>query len=176
MTQAAAALPGEFASAYEEIREALPMLETLPPDAADALSRALRTARTTLAALEPGSARRPTETVEAIARLRDDLDLAQGDARSASERLRGARTALPGTLASARQALARAESAVARPGTGPAARVRLATARDDLAAARQATDPVAALDIARRALRHAEDASALSDYDHLPDRIARVIA
>ncbi|MEN2738597.1 hypothetical protein ABCS02_12465 [Microbacterium sp. X-17] len=168
VTQAAAALPTEFEAAREEIRGALAGLPALPPDASARLGAELRRAQDGLDALEPSSARHPTEAVARIARLRDRLDLAQGDARTAQERLRGARTALPGTLASARRALAQAEASVARPGTGPSARVRLAAARDELARARQASDPVEALDVGRRALRHAEDAAALADYDHLP--------
>jgi DNA repair exonuclease SbcCD ATPase subunit len=168
VTQAALALPGEFEAAREEIRTALASLPALPPDAGARLGAELRTAQDALDALEPLAERRPTETVARIARLHDRLDLAQGDARTAQERLRGARTALPGTLASARRALAHAEVSVGRPGTGPNARVRLAAARDELARARQASDPVEALDIGRRALRHAEDAASLADYDHLP--------
>lgn len=168
VTQAALALPGEFEAAREEIRTALAGLGALPPEAGARLAADLRSAADALDALEPVAARRPTDTVARISRLRDRLDLATGDARTAQERLRGAKSALPGTLASARRALARAEASVGRPGTGPNARVRLAAARDELARARQAGDPVEALDIARRALRHAEDAASLADYDHLP--------
>jgi len=172
VSQAALALPGELDAARAEIRRARAAREGLPPEAEAAarLGDGVREAQEALDRLEPAAARRPTDTVARLARLRDRLDLAIGDARTAQERLNGARSALPGTLAAARSALARAEESVARPGTGPDARVRLASARDDLARARRATDPVEALDVARRALRHAEDASALADYDRLPGR------
>ena len=45
------------------------------------------------------------------------------------------------------------------------ARLRLLTAQRELAEARQAPDPVSALDAARRAMREAEDAKALADYE-----------
>jgi DNA repair exonuclease SbcCD ATPase subunit len=170
VTQAALALPGEFEAARDEIRQARTAREGLPPDAAEQLGAELHEAQETLDGLEAIAARRPSEAVARISRIRDRLDLGLGDARTAQERLRGARSALPGTLASARLALARAEESVARPGTGPGARVRLAAARDELARARQASDPVEALDVARRALRHAEDASSLADYDRLGAR------
>ncbi|MBN9172680.1 MAG: hypothetical protein J0I70_00810, partial [Microbacterium sp.] len=66
-------------------------------------------------------------------------------------------------LAAARNAIEHAEAVVSgSPGAAP--RVRLAAAQDELAAARQAADPVEALDAARRAMRHAEDAQALAAY------------
>ena len=81
--------------------------------------------------------------------------------------MRGARTALPGTLAAARAAVAHAEAQITRSRAGADARVRLTAAQRELASARQATDPVEALDAARRAMRNAEDAQALADYDRL---------
>jgi hypothetical protein len=170
VTQAAQALSGEFDAARGALRQAMVTRESLEPADADRLGAEVRKLQTELDDLEPGSARRPTETVERIARLRDRLDLAMGDARTAQQRLRGARTALPGTLAAARGAVARAETAVSDPHVGAAARVRLSAAQEGLAAARQAQDPVEALDAARRAMRDAEDAKALADYDLLATR------
>ncbi len=169
---AARAVDEEIAAARAALRQAVTVREQLEPDDATRLSDELRTIEAALTEHEAQAARRPTATVDAVARLRDRLDLALGDARTAQQRLRGARTALPGTLAAARSAIARAESATA--GAGADARVRLASAQHELAAARNAQDPVAALDAARRALRHAEDASALADYDRLAkNRVAR---
>lgn len=165
ITQAAAALPGELDAARYAIRQALVTREGLEPDAADRLAAAIRDAESSLTSLDEDAARRPTATIDRIARMRDRLDLALGDARTAQQRLRGARTALPGALATAQSALARAEASVV--GAGADARVRLAAARDELAKARQIADPVDALDAARRALRRAEDAQALADYDRL---------
>jgi len=169
---AARAVDEEIAAARAALRQAVTVREQLEPDDATRLSGELRTIEAALTEHESQAARRPTATVDAVARLRDRLDLALGDARTAQQRLRGARTALPGTLAAARSAIARAESAATAAGAD--ARVRLASAQHELAAARNAQDPVAALDAARRALRHAEDASALADYDRLTkNRVAR---
>jgi hypothetical protein len=168
VTDAAQAVAGELDAARTALRHAEELRASLEPDDAERLGRELREFDASLTALEPRAHRHPTETVTAVARLRDRLDLAVGDARTAQQRLRGARTALPGTLAAARSAVARAEAAASRAGAD--ARVRLSAAQHELAAARSAQDPVAALDTARRALRHAEDAVALADYDRLTGR------
>lgn len=167
VTEAAQALPGEVEAAQAALRQATAMREHLEPDDADRLGEQVAELSTALDALLPGAARRPTRTVDRIARIRDRLDMALGDARTAQQRIRGARTALPGTLASARSAIARADAAVAVVRAGADARSRLVSAQRELAAARQAPDPVAALDAARRAFRYAEDALALVDYARL---------
>lgn len=167
VTQAAQALPDEFDAARKALRQAVSIRDHLEPDDADRLAAELRAIEADLAALEPDAARRPTRTVDAIARLRTRLDLALGDARTAQQRVRGARTALAGTLASARGAIAHAEAAAAHGRADADARSRLASAQRELAAARQAPDPVEALDAARRAIRDAEDAKALIDYRRL---------
>ncbi|MFE1664718.1 hypothetical protein [Microbacterium sp. P02] len=165
--QAAAAVPGELAEARAAIRQAVTVREGLEPEDAERLGEAIRAADAALQALTPDATRRPTHTTDSLARLRDRLDMALGDARSAQQRLRGARTALPGTLAAARNAIAQAERALSQAHAGADARVRLADAQTDLAAARAGTDPVKALDEARRAVRKAEDAKALADHDRL---------
>lgn len=167
VTQAALAVPGEIDAARSAVRGALTTRVRLEPDAAGRLGDELRAVDTALTALESDAARRPMRTVHAIARLRDRLDLALGDAWTAQQRLRGARTALPGTLAAARGALVEAEAAVSHSRAGAEARVRLLSAQTEIAGARQSTDPVAALDAARRAMRHAEDAKALADHERL---------
>ncbi len=172
VTDAARAVGEEIEAARAAIRQAEALRGDMhgDVDAHDAarLGDELRALLAELAVVEPQAARRPTATVAAIARLRDRLDLAVGDARTAQQRLRGARTALPGTLAAARAAVARAETTVSHAGAD--ARVRLSAAQHELAAARTSADPVDALDAARRALRHAEDAVALADYDRLTGR------
>ncbi len=162
---AAAGTKGEIESARDAIRAAMELRDRLEAGDADKLAEAIRTADDAVDALEEQASSRPVETIERLARVRDRLDLALGDARSAQQRLRGARAALPGTIAAARVAVNRAEAAVTQPGTGARARSRLETAREELATARQTTDPVDALDAARRAMRHAEDAKALGDFD-----------
>ncbi len=164
VTQAAQAVPAELAAARDAVRQALAVREQLEPDDAERLGREVRSIDADLTALATDAARRPTRTIEGIAHLRSRLDLALGDARTAQQRLRGARTALPGTLAAARGVLATAEAAVERSHAGADARARLGSAQRELAWARDAQDPVEALDAARRAMRHAEDAKALADY------------
>ncbi|MEI3867724.1 hypothetical protein V6S02_11610 [Microbacterium sp. CCNWLW134] len=164
ITQASQALSDEFDSARAALRAATTIRAKLEPADAERLGDEIRAVASSLDALEAGAARRPTHTIGEIARLRDRLDRALGDARTAQQRLRGARTALPGTLAAARNGVALAEAAMSGVRTGADARARLISAQRDLAAARQAQDPVEALDAARRALRHAEDAQALAQY------------
>lgn len=165
VTQAALAVAGELDVLRGAIRQADATRGALDPAAADRLAAAVRKASAAVDAVEPQARRRPTATIDAIARIRDRLDRALGDARTAQQRLRGARTALPGTLAAARQAVAQAETEVAHSPAGADARARLKAAQGELAGARQAPDPVEALDAARRAMRHAEDARALAAYD-----------
>ena len=167
VTQAAQAVPSEFDAARGALRQAEGIRQHLEPVDAERLGTELRAVAAALDELEADAPRRPTFTVDRIVRLRDRLDFALGDARTAQQRLRGARTALPGTLASARGMIARAEASVAHAHAGAPARLRLLSAERELAEARQAADPVEALDAARRAMRDAEDASALADYDRL---------
>ncbi|WP_426322846.1 hypothetical protein [Microbacterium sp. E-13] len=170
VTQAAQAVPDEIAAARTALRQASAAREHLGAFEADRLGTELHAIEGELERVEADAARHPTRTISAIARLRGRLDLALGDARTSQQRLRGARTALPGTLAAARGALAQAEASVSRSRAGADARSRLLSAQHELAQARQADDPVAALDAARRALRDAEDARALADYAALPSR------
>lgn len=165
VTDAAAAVTGEVDAAREALRQANTVRGELEPDDALRLGAVLGEVSAALTSVEADAARRPTAAVAAIVRLRDRLDLAVGDARTAQQRLKGARSALPGALAAARDQIARAEPRMRAAGAD--ARVRLSAAQRELAAARGAADPVEALDAARRALRHAEDAVALADYDAL---------
>jgi DNA repair exonuclease SbcCD ATPase subunit len=170
ITQAAQAVPGEFAAARTALRQAILTRDQLDGTDAARLGGELRGIEAELAQLEREAARRPTRTIDRLARLRDRLDLALGDARTAQQRIRGARTALPGTLAAARNAVAHAEASVGHTRAGADARTRLASAQRELAAARQVQDPIGALDAARRAMRDAEDAQALAGFDRLGGR------
>lgn len=165
--QAAHAVPDEIAAARTALRQAAVTRDHLDAPDAERLGAEMRAVEDGLNRIEADAARRPTRAVDAIARLRGRLDLALGDARTAQQRLRSARTALPGTLAAARGAIAHAEASVAHARAGADARSRLLSAQHELARARQVPDPVAALDAARRAMRHAEDAKALADYARL---------
>ncbi|MEV8368379.1 hypothetical protein [Microbacterium sp. NPDC064584] len=170
VTQAAQAVTGELDAARTAMRQAAATREQLEPSDSERLGAELRLVQADLGEIEIDAARRPTRTIDRIARLRGRLDLALGDARTAQQRLRGARTALPGTLAAARNTVAQAESALTHARSGADARARLASAQRELAAARQSADPVEALDAARRAMRDAEDARALADFDRLGGR------
>ncbi|WP_203136729.1 hypothetical protein [Microbacterium sp. JZ31] len=163
--QAGLAVSDELSAAHGAIRSATSIRAALPPDESERLGDEIRRASAELERIAPTAARRPVSANEAIARVRERLDAALADARTAQQRLRGARSALPGTLAAARSAVNRAEAALPRHAADLDARVRLDAARQELAEARQMQDPVAALDAARRAIRHAEDAAALADYD-----------
>ncbi|MEV8267571.1 hypothetical protein [Microbacterium sp. NPDC076911] len=163
--QASAALSDELAAARTAVRQAIVVREHLGAEAGERLGSEIRACDAELNKIEVDAARRPTQAVNQIARVRDRLDLAVGDANTAQQRIRGARTALPGTLAAARIAIAHAETSLGHSSTSADARSRLIVAQAALADARQVSDPVAALDAARRARLHAEDASALAEYD-----------
>lgn len=167
LLDAAASAPKEWAAARAALREANALRAGLD-DAKDAekLGLGLREIEASLSAQEPSLVKRPISALREVAATRDRLDLAVGDARTAQQRLRNARTALTGAVAVARAGVAHAEPMTS---AGPAnARLRLAEAQRELATAVSTTDdPVVALDAARRAARHAEDAVALANYARL---------
>lgn len=165
--QAATALPDELAASRAAARAAVDMLEKLPAQQAERLTQAVKVCTKELDRIEADATRHPTRSINQIAHARDALDLAVGEARTAQQRLRNARTALPGTVAAARGSIARAEASVAHIHAGAEARSRLIAAQAELAQARQAADPVDALDAARRALSLAEDATVLVNYGRM---------
>lgn len=154
------AIDDERMAAESAIRAAMGTQKTLDADAAPKLAEAIRVAETALASATEIAKRRPVTANERIARLRDRLDVALGDSRTQQQQLRGARSALPGSLNAARSALARAEAVVLDAEVD--ARVRLDSARRELALARQAHDPIEALDASRRARLDAETAATLA--------------
>ncbi|MGI6878328.1 hypothetical protein [Microbacterium sp. gxy059] len=162
VTGAAQAIGDEEKAARSAIRAAEGTLATLSEDDAPRLAEAIRVADSALEQAMRVAERRPVTANERIARLRHRLDIALGDSRTQQQRLRGARSALPGSLSAARSALARAESIVLDAELD--ARVRLDSARHELAAARQAHDPIEALEAARRATRDAEEAAVLARF------------
>lgn len=159
---AALAIGDEQKGAAAAIRAAAGTQLAMDPEHAPKLAEAIRVASAALDSAMQIAPRRPVAANERIARLRDQLDIALADARTQQQRLRGARSALPGSLAAARSALARAEAVVT--GAEVDARVRLDSARREMALARQAQDPIEALDASRRARRDAEDATALAKF------------
>lgn len=165
LMDAAHSVAGELTQAREALRAATQLREALEPADAERLGLAAQQAEAALTVAEGSAERRPTAASEAIARVRDRLDMAVGDAHTAQQRLRGARSALPGAMSMASAAIARAEPRASHAGAD--ARVRLADAHRELSTARDSSDPVLSLDAARRAYRHAEDAAALADYGTL---------
>lgn len=161
LEQASTVVRDELASVRAQVQEGAVLLADTPAEATARMSEALHDAQARLDALEPDAERKPLETISALSRIRGHLDLALSDARSARARLDGAKSALPGAIATARALIGRAEAKVNASSNG-AARIRLASARDELARSRNASDAVEALDAARRAIRHAEDADALA--------------
>ncbi|WP_110588080.1 hypothetical protein [Microbacterium suaedae] len=156
------AVDDEHRAAESAIRAAIGTQKALDPEQAAELGEAIRVASAALESASEIAERRPVTANERIARLRDRLDMALADARTQQQRLRGARSALPGSLNAARSALARAEAVILDAEVD--ARVRLDSARRELAFARQSHDPIEALDASRRARRDAEDAAVLARF------------
>ncbi|WP_040167859.1 hypothetical protein [Microbacterium gorillae] len=153
----------EIAAVRERVRTGMAALSERPDATPEAVSGVLSAALVALDDAEQHAARRPSATLTELTRVRDRVELALSDARAGRARIDGAKAALPGAFATARLLIGRAERAVAA-SPAPDARIRLAAARDELAAARNASDAIEALDVARRAIRHAEDAAALAGY------------
>lgn len=109
----------------------------------------------------------PQAELDALSGAIDRLDTATATARGQQDRIAHARVALVGALAAARSHIAVARDCIAqrRGVVGAPARTRLAEAERQLSLAETESDPVVALDTARRAVRHAEDAEALAHYD-----------
>jgi hypothetical protein len=130
-------------------------------DAVDGLDKALA---------DVAGVKKPADPIERLDRLNAaiaELDTALATARNQTERLAHARTALAGTLVSARSQLTAARGFIAAGGghVGADARTRLREAERELAVAEAEADPIEALDAARRAVTHARDADALARYD-----------
>lgn len=154
--QSAANAPQELTELRADLRAAAASAAERPSAAADRVLSELTSLEAAAATLDTAVAEHPTAAVDDIARVRAALDRAAHDLRAAPQRLRAARSALPGTLSAARATLAHAEGAASRGSID--ARVRLAGARRELARAREADDPQVALVAARRAMRLADDA------------------
>lgn len=147
--QAADNVTAELAAARAELGAAIELATARADACAPGAQARLLSAVRDLDDAAAHAPRRPRTAVETVARVREVRDDALGEAPSTRHRLEVARTALPGTLACARAALAAAD---AREGVlAIDARLRLETARRELAAARAATDAVVALANARAA-------------------------
>ncbi|MBV0896059.1 hypothetical protein [Microbacterium sp. NC79] len=160
---ASIAVASELASVRADITKGVALQKTVPVEAAQRFGAELERALADVEQIEPRADREPTAVIAEISRIRDRLDVALGNARTARDRIEGARNALPATTATARRAIAHAEAIVVQ-GSSADARVRLTEAHDAMASSRSAEDAVSALDAVRRAIRHAEDAEALANY------------
>lgn len=175
--QAAGNADAEVAAARAELGEAMDVATSRPEACRPGAAERLRAAAEELNDAAAAASRRPREAVATVARVRQERDELLGDAVSTRRRVEAARTALPGTLACARAALAAAETAAetapettaetaAGTTTGTAdgkrdearrdadriaQRLRVERARRHLAEARAATDATQALTAARAA-------------------------
>lgn len=160
VSQAAENAPGEVTTAESEIAAARATAAAEPgavsPDALERLSATADEVSTARDELD----RRPRAAIEIVARARETRDDVLGDIPSPRRRLEAARTALPGTLACARAALASAEAFADAPPISE--RLRLNEARRALADARAAQDAAEALAHARTAWRAVPREGALS--------------
>jgi hypothetical protein len=119
---------------------------------------------------EVSAVHRPADPIASLDLLNaaiERLDLALASARNQAQRLEHARTALTGTLVSAKSQIAAVRGFILAGGggVGADARTRINEAERELMVAESAADPVEALDAARRAVTHARDADALARYD-----------
>jgi ABC-type transporter Mla subunit MlaD len=162
VTSLVAAQKADLAEARRE-REAAPDADTGEAivDAIDGLEKVLAAAA---AQKKPAD---PIEKLDALNAAIAELDTALASARNQTQRLAHARTALAGTLVSAKSQIAAVRGFITAGGggVGADARTRLREAERELAEAEGEADPVAALDAARRAVTSARDADALARYD-----------
>ncbi|WP_254359444.1 hypothetical protein [Microbacterium hominis] len=170
VTQAAQAVPEEVDAARTAVRQAMATREHLDPVEGTALEDEIRAIANEVDDLTATAARNPTGAIDRIARLRRRLDHALDAGRTDQQRLRAARTALPGTLAAARSLVARAEARLSTGDASADARALLSAAQIELATARQAHDPVMALDAARRAMSDADAVAAPKTPEAAPAR------
>ena len=158
-----------MAAQKADLAEARRERETAPdPDTGTAIVDAIDSVEKVLAAV--AAKKKPSDPIEKLDNLNAaiaELDTALATARNQAQRLEHARTALAGTLVSARSQLAAVRGFITAGGggVGADARTRLREAERELAVAEAAADPVEALDAARRSVTHARDADALARYD-----------
>jgi hypothetical protein len=162
VTSLVAAQKADLAEARKE-RDQAPDADT-----GEAIVGAIESVEKALAAA--AAATRPSDPIESLDRLNAaiaELDTALATARNQTQRLAHARTALAGTLVSAKSQLAAVRGFITAGGRGVGAdaRTRLREAERELMVAEAAADPVEALDAARRAVTHARDADALARYN-----------
>ena len=163
---AASALDSLVDSTERDLAEARLQRDAAPDaDTGAAIIRAVADVEKTRSAV--GASRDPVAGLDALTTAVAALDTALASARNQTQRLEHARSALVGTLVSARSQIAALKSLVADGGrgVGAEARTRLAEAERQLMLAEAETDPVEALDVARRAVTLARDGEALAHYD-----------
>ena len=169
LDDAAATVKSLVAAQKADLAEARRERESAPdPDSGAAIVDAIDSVEKAIAAV--GAQKRPSDPIEALDRLNaaiSELDTALATARNQTQRLAHARTALAGTLVSAKSQVAATRGFITAGGgrVGAEARTRLREAERELTVAEAEADPVDALDAARRAVTYARDADALARYD-----------
>ena len=171
LTEAGAALERLVAETRTDLEEARVERERAPDAATgQAIIAAISRVEAVLLEVTPRSGRSdPVGGLDLLGDAVAGLDTALASARNQQQRLEHARSALTGTLVSARSQIAAARDAIAS-GGGLDARTRLAEAERQLMLAEVEADPVEALDTARRAVTHARDADALARFATLGRR------
>jgi chromosome segregation ATPase len=171
---AATALASLIESTKTDLTEAKKERDVAPdPETGAAIVSAISAVEAILTAIS--GAKKPADPVKSLDQLGAavaQLDTALASARNQAQRLEHARTALVGTLVSAKSQIStvRAFITVGAGRVGADARTRLAEAERQLVLAEAESDPVDALDAARRAVTSARDADDLAHYDAMGGR------
>jgi len=169
LDDAAAAVKTLVAAQRADLAEARREREAAPDaDTGAAIVDAIESVEKVLAAVS--AQKKPADPIEKLDNLNGaiaELDTALATARNQAQRLEHARSALAGTLVSARSQLAAVRGFITAGGggVGADARTRLREAERELTVAEAESDPIEALDAARRSVTHARDADALARYD-----------
>ncbi|MGV8970648.1 MAG: hypothetical protein ACOH1J_09385 [Microbacteriaceae bacterium] len=168
LAAASAALVSLVASAQTDVTEAKERRDAAPdPESGATILAAIESVTAALGAATSQAAKSdPERSIASLAAAIESLDAALASARNQKERLEHARTALVGTLISARSQISEVRNYISGGSSrvGADARTRLAEADRQLMLAEAEADPVEALDAARRAVTHARDADALARY------------
>ena len=170
LVAASTALDALIASAKKDVTEAKKHRDAAPdPETGAAILAAIDSVN---AALGGVNATDPERSLDTVGEAVETLDAALASARNQKERLEHARTALAGTLVSARSQLSEVRAFISGSSArvGADARTRLAEAERQLMLAEAEADPVEALDAARRSVTHARDADALARYSAMGRR------
>lgn len=162
---AATALDALVVTSNADLVEARAQREAAPDaDTGAAIIDAIDEVERELASISSTGRLNPLASLDALGAAIAGLDTALASARNQTQRLEHARTALAGTLVSARSQLEVVRNYAATNRVGADAKARIAEAERQLTLAEAEADPVEALDAARRSVTSARDADALARY------------